>query len=236
MNPILKNLRAELKRNADASTKKSFQRFFKEEVKCYGVKTPTVRRIAGAFWKDVKALDKYAIFALCEDLYRSDVMEEASVASCWIPKLAGQFEKNDLFVFKKWIVLYVDNWAKCDVFCSQSVGDILEKFPECIEEVKSWTRSQNRWMKRAAAVSLIVPVRNGKFLKDVFEIADALLGDEDDMVQKGYGWLLKEASHLHQKEVFEYVVRNRKRMPRTALRYAVELMPANMKKEAMKKD
>jgi 3-methyladenine DNA glycosylase AlkD len=236
VNLILQNLRVELKRNADAATKKSFQRFFKENVNCYGVKTGTVGKIANACWKEVKSLDKKEIFSLCEDLYRSDVMEEAFVVSNWVPRLVDRFEKNDLAVFKKWIGLYINNWAKCDGFCNHSVGDLLEKFPECIEEVKSWTRSKNRWMKRAAAVSLIVPAKRGKFPDDVFEIADALLEDGDDMVQKGYGWLLKEASRLHQKNVFDYVVRNKSRMPRTALRYAIELMPESMKTEAMRKD
>jgi len=40
--------------------------------------------------------------------------------------------------------------------------------------------------------------RKGMFLKEVFEISDILLMDRDDMVQKGYGWLLKEASKKHQ--------------------------------------
>jgi len=73
-------------------------------------------------------------------------------------------------------------------------------------------------------------------LKDVFEIADKLLLDEDDMVQKGYGWLLKESSRLHQKEVFDYVMKNKSKMPRTVLRYAIELMPIELKAAAMKKD
>ena len=62
-----------------------------------------------------------------------------------------------------------------------------------------------------------------------------LLLDGDDMVQKGYGWLLKEASRFHQKEVFDYVVKNKGRMPRTALRYAIELMPKALKIKAMQR-
>jgi 3-methyladenine DNA glycosylase AlkD len=80
-----------------------------------------------------------------------------------------------------------------------------------------------------------VPAKRGKFLPDVFEICDVLLMDEDDMVKKGYGWLLKEESRVHQKEVFDYVVKHRNVMPRTALRYAIELMPKELKAEAMKK-
>jgi 3-methyladenine DNA glycosylase AlkD len=53
------------------------------------------------------------------------------------------------------------------------------------------------------------------------------------MVQKGYGWLLKEASKKHQEEVFDFVMRRKAEMPRTALRYAIEKMPIDLKKRAM---
>jgi 3-methyladenine DNA glycosylase AlkD len=235
MKQIIKEIRTELARNTDSATQKSFQRFFKEEVKYYGVKTATVGRIANKFWTDVKNLSKDEIFKLCEELYSSDYTEEAFIVSFWVPKLADKFELNDLDLFKKWIEKYINNWAKCDGFCNHSIGLFIEKYPEIIEELKTWTKSENRWLKRAAAVSLIIPAKEGKFLADIFEIADRLLLDKDDMVQKGYGWMLKEASRLHQKEVFDYVVKNKNIMPRTALRYAIELMPKELRAEAMKK-
>lgn len=91
-------------------------------------------------------------------------------------------------------------------------------------------------MRRAAAVSLIVPAKHGRFLDESLEIATLLLTDSDDMVQKGYGWLLKEASRKHTDDVFSFVLAHKKEMPRTALRYAIELMPKELKAEAMKKD
>ena len=62
-----------------------------------------------------------------------------------------------------------------------------------------------------------------------------LLTDPDDMVQKGYGWLLKSAGDAYQQEVFDYVMQNKARMPRTALRYAIEKMPKELKARAMAK-
>jgi len=84
-------------------------------------------------------------------------------------------------------------------------------------------------------VSLIMPARKGMFLKDIFEIADILLLNTDDMVQKGYGWMLKVASEKHQKEVFDYVMSKKAVMPRTALRYAIEKMPRELIEEVMEK-
>jgi 3-methyladenine DNA glycosylase AlkD len=84
-------------------------------------------------------------------------------------------------------------------------------------------------------VSLIIPARKGQFMTDIFSLADLLLTDRDDMVQKGYGWMLKSCSQAHQEEVFRYVMERKEKMPRTALRYAIEKMPAELKIRAMAK-
>jgi len=235
MNPTIQKIRESLKENTDNKTQKSFQRFFKEEVKYYGVKVAVVREIANKFWKEIKTLEKSNIFNLCEFLFSSDYCEEAFVVAFWLPKIADEFEPEDWIIFENWIDKYVNNWAKCDGFCNYTMGSFLVKYPTFIEELKEWTQSKNRWLRRAAAVSLIVPARNGHFLKEIFEITDRLLLDEDDLVQKGYGWLLKVTSHLHQKKVFDYVMKNKENMPRTALRYAIEKMPQSLRLEAMKR-
>ncbi|MDD5024903.1 MAG: DNA alkylation repair protein [Methanoregula sp.] len=236
MDLVIARLRKELQDNKDPVTQKTATRFFKEEIRCYGIKTATVVAIAKKYWKEVQSRDKTEIFSLCEELYQSGMMEEAFVVSAWAHLLSNRFDREDLAVFRRWIDTYITNWAECDGFCNHAMGDFFDKYPELIAELKRWTESGNRWMRRAAAVSLIVPAKHGKFLDDAIAIADLLLVDPDDMVQKGYGWLLKEASRKHTDEVFSYVMKNKKRMPRTALRYAIELMPKELKAEAMKKD
>ena len=236
MHSILAQIREDLKSSTDVQTQKSFQRFFKEQVKYYGVKTETVGKIAKKYWTQVQNLDKKTIFALCEELYGSDYTEEAFVVSFWLPNYIEHLEQSDLATFKGWIERYINNWAKCDGFCNHTVGDLIQKYPEAVNELKRWAKSDNRWLRRASAVSLIVPAKKGCFLKDALEISDLLLTDVDDMVQKGYGWLLKEESRKHQKEVYEYIDKNKMIMPRTALRYAIELMPKELKSEAMKRD
>jgi 3-methyladenine DNA glycosylase AlkD len=75
-----------------------------------------------------------------------------------------------------------------------------------------------------------------KKLLSVFEIADILLLDKDDMVQKSYGWMLKVASNHEPMKVFECVMSNKKGMPRTALRYAIEKLSPDLRKQAMAKE
>jgi 3-methyladenine DNA glycosylase AlkD len=235
MNSILENLRAELIRNSDEKTKKSGERFFKEEISLYGVKSAVVGRIAKEHYKTIPDKTRANIFRLCEELWKTGIMEESFVACGWSYYIRKEYEDTDFKVFEKWVNEYVSNWATCDTLCNHNVGTFIEMYPQYLSGLKKWAESTNRWVKRAAAVSLIIPARNGKFLADIFEIADILHSDRDDMVQKGYGWMLKSASQAHQEEVFDYVMRKKETMPRTALRYAIEKMPAELRIKAMEK-
>jgi len=234
-NHILVQLRADLRANADEKSIANYQRYFKETVKFYGLSMSAANKIAVKYWKEIKTLSKPEIFALCEDLFKSDYSEEAAVASDWAPRLTDQFEPADLALFKRWIDSYLNDWAKVDGFCNHTVGNFAQKYPESVTEIVSWASSSNRWLKRASAVSLIIPAKKGLFLNEIFTISDRLLTDKDDMVQKGYGWMLKEASNLHRDDVYHYVLKHRHDMPRTALRYAIEKMPPDLKSEAMKR-
>ena len=234
-NHILAQLRADLRANANEKSIANYQRYFKETVKFYGLSMSAANKIAVKYWKEIKTLSKPEIFALCEDLFKSDYSEEAAVASDWAPRLTDQFEPADLALFKRWIDSYLNDWAKVDGFCNHTVGNFAQKYPASITEIVSWASSSNRWLKRASAVSLIIPAKKGLFLNEIFTISDRLLTDKDDMVQKGYGWMLKEASNLHRDDVYHYVLKHRHDMPRTALRYAIEKMPPDLKSEAMKR-
>jgi 3-methyladenine DNA glycosylase AlkD len=236
MDPVIAKIEQELKTLSDPDIQKTVKRFFKEEITCHGLKSASVMAIAKKYWNEVKGREKQEIFRLCEELYQSGFMEEAFIVSNWAHSLSDRFEPEDLPVLRHFIETYITNWAACDGFCNHAMGDFMDKYPEQIDELKKWTGSENRWMRRAAAVSLIIPAKRGKYLEEVLQIADLLLTDQDDMVQKGYGWLLKEASRNNTDRVFAYVMKNKKVMPRTALRYAIELMPKDLKAEAMKKD
>jgi 3-methyladenine DNA glycosylase AlkD len=232
---IVGQVRAALKENVDAGTSQYSSSFFKENVECYGVKVTTVTKISEEYFKKIEHLTKDQIFGLCEELLCSNIIEEAFVGFRWSDYLRDQYEPKDFAVFERWLTTYVSNWAECDTLCNHTMGSFVEKYPEYVERLKELAKSGNRWARRGAAVTLVLPARKGMFLEDVFEIADSLLLDKDDLVQKGYGWMLKEASKRHQQEVFSYVMRNKEKMPRTALRYAIEKMPEHLRKEAMKK-
>jgi len=235
MENIIETIRRELRQNADEKTQISSQSFFKEKIKFYGVKTALTGKIGDNYFQSIKDKPKAEIFGLCEELWQSGYIEESFIACHWSYAVRKQYEPADFKIFEHWISTYVGNWASCDTLCNHTVGEFLEMYPGFIGELKRWAQSPNRWMRRASAVSLIIPAHHGKFLPDILEIAGILLSDSDDLVQKGYGWMLKAASQAYQKEIFDYVIEKKAVMPRTALRYAIEKMPPELKTLAMAK-
>lgn len=234
---IIPEVRSALKSKADQKTIDASQRFFKEDEKAriHGVKAAEVRKIAKEFYRQIKDDPKGEVFGLCEKLWKSGYLEEAMIACVWSESQHKEYTPSDFKIFRNWVENYVDNWAACDTLCNHTIGTFVMKYPEYLQELKRWATSSNRWVKRASAVTLIVPARKGIFLDDIFEIADILLRDSDHMVQKGYGWMLKAASQAYNKEVFDYVMANKAVMPRTALRYAIEKMPVERRAEAMQR-
>jgi 3-methyladenine DNA glycosylase AlkD len=234
---FLNHIRGDLKAAADPAVAESNRRFFKEgeHFLCYGLKSGEVNRIARPYVAEAKGLPKGKILVLCEALWQSGYQEETGVACALTEKLGNVSEPEDFDMYAEWLNRYVRNWAMCDTLCNHTIGDLVVKYPELAEQLFGWTRADNRWMKRGAAVTLIIPARRGLYLPLVFCIADALLQDTDDMVQKGYGWMLKAAAEAHEQEVFDFVMARRAIMPRTALRYAIEKMPQEKRKLAMSK-
>ncbi|NIG57150.1 DNA alkylation repair protein [Chitinophaga sp. Cy-1792] len=230
---IINDVREALQNSVDETA--DAQRYSKDKLKVYGMRNAAIASIAKISFKEIKDRPKEEIFSLCEILWKSEYLEEGYIACNWSYAIRRQYEADDIKTFENWVQHYVTNWITCDTLCNHTVGTLIEMYPKQISYLKKWALSDNRWMRRAAAVTLIVPAKKGLFLPDIFKIADTLLMDKDDMVQKGYGWMLKEASKENLEKVYQYIMKHRASMPRTALRYAIEKFPPQMKAEAMKK-
>jgi len=197
------------------------------------LRTAVVRKISSQLFLEVKDQDKDKIFNICEQLLAACENDARTIAFDWAYRCRNDYNVKDFDRFERWLKQYVDGWASCDDFCTHAFGCLVYSYPDCVLQVKAWTRSDNRWLRRAAAVVLIYAVRRDTLYKEAFEIADLLLMDGEDLVQKGYGWLLKEVSNRDPRPVFEYVMAHKGTMPRTALRYAIEKLDPDLRKRAM---
>jgi 3-methyladenine DNA glycosylase AlkD len=233
---LIQKLKAEIKKVDKPENRINYQQFFKERLKePVGLKTPVLRKLSNNFFKEIKVKPKSEIVRICDELLASGMRYGRFFAFEWAGKLNNDYTKSDFARFETWLKKYVNNWGSCDHLCCGIIGHVVYKCPELVSRTKKWARSKNMWQRRAAAVSLIVPVRNRTLLTEVFKTADILMMDEEDLVQKGYGWMLKVAGDQYPDEVFAYVIKHKAVMPRTVLRYAIEKYPDAKRKMAMKK-
>ncbi len=73
------------------------------------------------------------------------------------------------------------------------------------------------------------------FFPEIVKLSDSLLRDQDDMVQKGLGWLLRETAKYDAKRTVPYLIKIREYAPRLVLRTACETLPAVVRKQVLAK-
>jgi 3-methyladenine DNA glycosylase AlkD len=115
---------------------------------------------------------------------------------------------------------YVNNWDLVDLSCGPIVGRYLEARDRA--PLYELARSSLVWERRIATVSTQHFLRAGE-TKDLFTIAELLLYDEHDLIHKAVGWSLREAGkRVDRNALRHFLDQHAARMPRTALRYAIE--------------
>lgn len=220
---------------AESQKRIEWEKKYNEPSAMYGIPARFVREISSKYYLTVKNEGNKRILEYCNMLLKREKVELRTIAFDWAYRIRKEFVAEDFALFECWLERYVHGWGGCDDLCTHAFGAFIHDFSQFLQKVKTWTQSQNRWMRRASAVVLIYSVKRKRNLEGVFQTADILLTDGDVMVQKGYGWMLKEASNMFPHEVFEYVMKHKRDMPRTALRYAIEKLPTQLRRQAMMK-
>jgi 3-methyladenine DNA glycosylase AlkD len=102
---------------------------------------------------------------------------------------------------------------------------LIVAHPELDRRLGAWSRHRNMWVRRASIVGLIPRARRGDSLELVYETAERLHPDREDLIQKAVGWALREAGKTDPARLERYLRANGRAIPRTTLRYAIERFP-----------
>jgi 3-methyladenine DNA glycosylase AlkD len=191
-----------------------------------GVTAPEIHAVARDFYPRVKKLSVADRDRLCTALFASRRHEEGALVCYLYRRFAKQCGAREFALFTGWLDRYVDGWGMTDGLSLWLLGASIANDPTLIDKLDPWTRSKNRWKRRAAAVALVYSAKRGEHTGAILRIATPLIEDDDDMVQKGVGWLLKETYPKHPKEVVRFLTAKRVKTTRLVLRYAAEKMTA----------
>lgn len=231
---MLDRIKAEIRKHSNPEKAKILSRFFKTGKGEYGegdiflgISVPQSRCIAKKFsglpFRDVKALLK------------SKIHEERLVALLILVhdyQSGSEKQKNDIFDFYLKNTKYINNWDLVDLSSEKIVGAFV--FDKQKDILYRLAKSENIWERRISIVATFHFIKNNQF-SDTLKIAELLLGDKHDLIQKAVGWMLREVGKRSLKTEEQFLERHYRSMPRTALRYAIERFPDGKKRSYMKK-
>ena len=123
---------------------------------------------------------------------------------------------------------WINNWDLVDLSAAQIVGRQLDGTD--ISLLEKLARSKNIWERRIAIVSTFAFLRRGE-IEPTLTIAERLLSDTHDLIHKAVGWLLREAGKRDRAALDRFLQKHYDKIPRTALRYAIERHPPNVRKK-----
>ncbi len=222
----------ELSRLANPQKAKLLSSFFKTAPGQYGegdiflgIPVPLQRKIAQANISRTSLRDLDALLA-------SPVHEHRLTA---LLILVGQFAQaqkaNDeaacarLFDFYLAHTSRVNNWDLVDLTAPRIAGVYLfDKKKQRKKILDQLSNSGNLWERRIAIVSTLYSITQGEY-GDTLWLSQRMLGDGEDLIHKAVGWMLREVGKRDEKRLERFLALHASRMPRTALRYAIERLP-----------
>jgi 3-methyladenine DNA glycosylase AlkD len=230
MNNQLAGLRKKIKSLASTEVANTMQWFFKTGKGEYGegdifagLKVPTQRKIAREF----KNLNLYELKILLD----SKIHEERLISLLIMVdkyEKGDEAEKDQIFSFYLKNRKGVNNWDLVDLSAPKIIGKHLLKKDRSI--LFKFALSKNLWERRIAVLSTYEFIRNHDF-EATLKIAELLLNDEHDLIQKAVGWMLREVGNRELKTEEKFLRLNYRNMPRTMLRYAIEKFPETKRKK-----
>jgi 3-methyladenine DNA glycosylase AlkD len=172
---------------------------------------------------------------MAEALFGRDVLEEKALGVLMLQPSLREFGSAEFRRFERWLT-HVSTWADHDALVMCLLGPLMAADPRRTRRAFIWASSRHRWHRRAAAVVLIHGVRHGLFTGEATDMTHRLLADDDDMVRKGLGWLLREWGKVRPDETVPLLMAIRTQAVRLVLRTACERLPARDRVRILARD
>jgi 3-methyladenine DNA glycosylase AlkD len=222
---IVKEVQKILEANKNQKNVKKYSKFFTEGYDAYGLDKKTLEK------KRAEFVDKYkeelglkGFLNLGSELLKSGKYEEASLAVTFPVFFKNEINKKDLKIFKSWLEKGIRNWAHTDILCSEVIKIMLLKKIINYTDLAEWRYSKSKWTRRAVPVSLLCLVKEKIDHKDLLVFVMPLMNDENEMVQKAIGWLLREIWKVKPRPAEAFLLKYKDTSPRLIIQYATEKM------------
>jgi 3-methyladenine DNA glycosylase AlkD len=219
--------------NGDPAMVKKYSRFFKEGFDAYGLNDKAYDRCTELITGD-QDISLAMALDMAPSLLKSGKYEETFFAIRFVKSHVPEFKSDTLKKLEKWFDYGIVNWAHADVLSGDIFPIFLQKDIVPLAAFEHWRRSNNKFQRRSAAVTLIKLQKDEKNFKRYFEFIELLMTDDAREVHQGVGWFLREAWKLRKIETEKFLLKWKNKAPRLIFQYACEKMTPEEKKRFRK--
>jgi 3-methyladenine DNA glycosylase AlkD len=232
-----RRVKARLRSLADPAVAAQGRSFFKQptEIRLYGVRAAAVRTLADELHREVRgSWDVTIAQDFCDRMIREPELEAKVVGIFLLGRYAKNLDHTALHPIAAWIEqMHCANWAAIDTLAPSLITPVVQSYPQVLPQVVGWADSHNMWLRRAAVVTFVPLARRGLHLGTAYGLVDSLNEDEEDLMHKACGWLLREAGKTDMPRLERFLLRRGRRLPRTTVRYAIERFPEKQRKRLL---
>jgi 3-methyladenine DNA glycosylase AlkD len=166
-----------------------------------------------------------------ETLIQSQIHEERMTALIF---LVTRYPKNREEIYRFYLkhMHHVNNWDLVDLSAPHIVG--AYHFGRGSDKLYEWALSENLWVRRISVVATQHFIKKGLF-EPTLRLAEMLLKDEEDLMHKAVGWMLREVGKKDERALEGFLERFVSEMPRTMLRYSLERLEPEKRRYFMSK-
>jgi len=234
-NKTAAEIRAILTSRGSAEHAKGVQWFFKEDIQSRGWHTAALRAFARERRREI--LKEHALEFLvkvADLLFTGRVLEEKIFAILLLEDLTSKMDNRHFLLFESWLDR-ISTWADHDGLVHYLIAPMIAADRKRLPRVFEWGKSPDRWHRRAACVALIQGRQQREYFAQTCRLANSLVHDQDEMVQKGLGWLLRVTAKATPGKTVPYLLKIRARAPRLVLRTACETLSPSQKRLVLAK-
>lgn len=215
---------ADLEKAADPKRAEHEKRYLKSELTHLGVGVPAVRRVAVQFARRHGDLHRLRLLELVETLWEEPVHELRLVGIELLAVFGGLLQPADLALVER-LIRQSRTWALVDPLAITVARGLVARFDELGSELDRWAVDGDQWVRRAALLALLKPLREGGGDFERFgRYADAMLEESEFSIRKAIGWVLRDTSKKRPQMVAEWLVPRAGRASGVTVREAVKYL------------
>jgi 3-methyladenine DNA glycosylase AlkD len=226
-------MEVELRRHRNPVRAPAEKAYLKSDLEFLGAGLPAMREAVRQVKRQHAGLNHPGLIALVRILWSQPLFERRMVAILLLEAFEPLLRPADIALLER-LIRESKTWAFVDELAIGITGPLVERHPELLRVLDRWAKDDNFWLRRAAMLALLRPLRRGQGdFRRFARYAEGLLADREFFIRKAIGWVLREAGKTRPDLVHRWLLPRAARCSGVTLREAVKYLSSAQRAQVL---